>query len=98
VGPVVTDRLILAAALVALVNLPFGYWRVGARRLSASWFLAIHVPVLLVIGIRLLLDLPFSLRVLPFTVASFALGQWLGGRMRRSEAVASLLRGREPRE
>lgn len=76
-------KLVLAAILIVLVNLPFGYWRAGVRRLSGAWFLAVHLPVLLVVGIRLLLGVPFTWWVLPITVGSFALGQWLGGRWRR---------------
>jgi hypothetical protein len=93
----VTGRVALAAALIVLVNLPFGFWRGGVPRLSARWFLAIHLPVLLVIGVRLLLDLPFTLWILPVTVGSFALGQWLGGRMRHGTAIGSLLRKRNRR-
>ncbi len=77
-------KIALAVPLIALVNLPFGYWRAGVRKLSVPWFLAVHLPVLLVVGIRLLLGLPFAWWVLPFTVGSFALGQWLGGRWRKS--------------
>ncbi len=76
-------KLGLAAALIVVVNLPFGYWRAGVRKLSLPWFLAVHLPVLLVVGIRLLLGIPFAWWVLPITVGSFALGQWLGARMRR---------------
>ena len=78
-----SETLALAARLIVLVNLPFGYWRAGVRKLSAPWFAAVHLPVLLVVGIRLLLDLPFAWRVLPFTAGAFALGQWLGGWWRR---------------
>ena len=52
-------KLALAAVLIAAVNLPFGYWRAGVRKLSVPWFLAVHLPVLLVVGIRLLLGVPF---------------------------------------
>ena len=73
-------KLASAAVLITVVNLPFGYWRAGVRKLSVPWFLAVHLPVLLIVGIRLLLDVPFVWWVLPITVGSFALGQWLGGR------------------
>ena len=45
------------ALAVLIVNLPFGYWRVGLRRFSVPWFLAVHAPVPLVIGIRVLAGL-----------------------------------------
>ena len=76
-------KLALAAVLITVVNLPFGYWRAGVRKLSVPWFLAVHLPVLLVVGIRLLPGVPFVWWVLPITVGSFALGQWLGGRWRQ---------------
>lgn len=71
------------AALILLMNLPFGYWRAGVAKLSPSWFVAIHVPVVLAIGIRLLLGVGFRLATLPLYVAAFAGGQWLGGKGRR---------------
>ena len=74
----------LAAALIAVVNLPFGYWRAGERKLSARWFVAVHVPVLLAIGIRLALGVGLAWSTLPILVGAFALGQWLGGRVRHS--------------
>ena len=76
-------KLASAAVLITAVNLPFGYWRAGVRKLSTPWFLAVHLPVLLVVGIRLLLGVPFVWWVLPITVGSFALGQWFGGRWRK---------------
>ena len=42
-------KLVSAAVLITAVNLPFGYWRAGVRKLSAPWFLAVHLPVLLVV-------------------------------------------------
>jgi hypothetical protein len=72
------------ASLVWLINLPFGWWRAGVRRRSAPWFLAIHIPVLLSIGLRLSLGVGFHLATLPLYVAAFALGQWVGGRVLRA--------------
>ncbi len=76
-------NLLTAAGAVTLVNLPFGYWRAGVRKLSAPWFVAVHAPVLLAVLIRLGLHVPLAWRTLPVMVAAFALGQWLGGRIRR---------------
>ena len=36
-------------------DLSFGFWRVGVRRYSPPWFVAVHAPVPLVIGLRLML-------------------------------------------
>jgi hypothetical protein len=71
-----------AAASVFTVNLPFGFWRAGVRRFSVPWFLAVHVPVPLVIGIRLLSGLGWRPITIPFFVAAFIAGQFTGGRLR----------------
>jgi hypothetical protein len=71
------------ATLIFVVNLPFGAWRAGLRKLSPAWFVAIHLPVVLVIGMRILMGVPFRLVTLPLYVAAFFLGQLAGARARR---------------
>jgi hypothetical protein len=71
------------ALLILVMNLPFGAWRAGVRKLSPSWFVAIHVPVVLAIGMRILIGVPFRLATLPIYVAAFFLGQLAGARARR---------------
>ncbi len=71
-----------AAGLVALVNLPFGFWRAGLRTLSAPWFVAVHAPVPIVLGIRWAAGLGLHWQTLPLFVAAFFGGQWLGGALR----------------
>lgn len=61
-----------------LINLPFGYWRGGFRKLSFWWFVAIHAPVPLVIVIRKLNDLHLTWELAPFLLGSYFLGQFLG--------------------
>ncbi len=75
------EWVVLAAAIVVL-NLPFGYWRAGTRKLSLPWFLAIHVPVPAIIGLRLLTGIGFQVATLPLTVGAYAIGQFVGGRLR----------------
>ena len=72
----------IAIAATFLVNLPFGYWRGGLRKLSPAWFVAIHAPVPIVIGLRFLLGLPFRWAVLPLFVAAYFGGQYVGSRTR----------------
>ena len=72
----------LAALAVFAVNLPFGCWRGGQRRLSAAWFVAVHAPVPFVVALRWILDRPFSLRTLPLFVAAYFAGQFAGARLR----------------
>jgi hypothetical protein len=68
---------------VLAINIPFGFWRAGARKFSPSWFMAVHIPVILGIGLRLLSKVGWSVAVLPPLAACFFLGQFLGGRLRR---------------
>ena len=65
-----------------LVNIFFGYWRAGARTFSVPWFLAIHLPVPVVMGLRLVLLSWYPVQIPVFVVAYFA-GQYTGGRVRK---------------
>ena len=76
-------KLWLVAAAVFLVNLPFGYWRAGVPTRSRQWFLAIHLPVPLVIALRFLSGLGWQLVSFPVLVGAFFLGQYVGGKLRR---------------
>jgi hypothetical protein len=77
-------RVTLLAILILLLNLPFGFWRAGVRKFSVPWFVAVHAPVPLAIGLRLASGLGFHAATLPIFVAAFFLGQFLGGRLRRT--------------
>jgi len=81
------------AAIVFVINVPFGYWRANVRKFSAGWFLAVHGPVPAVVLLRILSGLGFSLFTVPFMVGAFLGGQLLGGRMfswRKSRAEEPL--------
>ncbi len=78
----VSLQLLLMTGLIFLVNIPFGYWRAGTRRFSWPWFLAIHLPVGLTVGIRVLAGIRFIIGAFPLFVLAFFLGQSLGGRLR----------------
>jgi hypothetical protein len=79
----------LAIGATFLVNLPFGLWRAGLRKLSPTWFVAIHAPVPIVIGLRWALGLPFRWALLPLFVAAYFGGQFVGSRLRlRASASA----------
>lgn len=79
-----------AIAMVATfaINLPFGYWRGGLSKFSPAWFVAIHAPVPLVVALRFALGLKFRWVALPFFVASYFSGQYVGSR-RRMRALAA---------
>ena len=75
-------RLGGVALAVLIVNLPFGYWRAGLRKFSVPWFLAVHAPVPLVFGIRVLAGVGWHITTLPVLAVAFLSGQLLGGRLR----------------
>ena len=72
------------ALLIFAINLPFGAWRARLRKLSPTWFVAIHLPVVLAIGMRILIGVPFRLITLPLYVTAFFFGQLAGGRLWRA--------------
>ena len=86
-----TDVAALATVVAAtfLVNLPFGYWRAGLRKMSAPWFVAIHAPVPIVVALRFALGLSFSWTNLPLLVGAYFAGQAVGVRIARRRAVNS---------
>lgn len=75
--------VLVMVALVVLINIPFGYWRAGVRKFSLQWALAIHLPVLIAIAIRVLHEIPFEPATLVGTTIALFLGQSLGQRSRR---------------
>jgi hypothetical protein len=72
-------KLILISLIVLIVNIPFGYWRASVDRFSWRWFLAIHIPVLFVIGLRLASHLGFAWYTYVVMITAFFLGQKIGG-------------------
>jgi hypothetical protein len=85
----------LVAALILLVNLPFGFWRAGVRRLSFAWFVAVHAPVPIAVGLRHAIGLGWEWKSLPLFVAAYFAGQFLGGRMGRRHSARLALRAGE---
>ena len=78
------------ALLVFLLNLPFGYWRASVRKMSPRWFLALLIPVPLVVALRIYSGLGWKLISFPVIVGAFFLGQFVGGRVR------NIIQGRGP--
>ncbi len=74
-------RVSVVLAIVVLVTVPFGFYRAYTRKLSLRWFLAIHVPVVLVFLARF--EAHLSYVFIPLTVLTFAAAQFLGGRAGR---------------
>lgn len=86
-----TTKLLWVAVGVFLINLPFGYWRAGVKKFSRAWFLAVHSPVPLVVGLRLLSGIGWQLASMPVLVAAFFGGQFLGGRLRAVKPPGGML-------
>jgi hypothetical protein len=74
-------EIILLLCLGAfLLNLPFGYFRAGTVKFSWQWFTAIHLPVFLIIIMRILSGV--SWHAIPFVFLADIAGQFAGGMLR----------------
>lgn len=71
-------ELILIGILVYTINIPFGYWRSNVKAYSLQWFLAIHIPVPIIIGLRIVSGIGFAWYTYVFLVTAFFLGQKTG--------------------
>jgi hypothetical protein len=75
-------NLALLIAIIVLLNLPFGYWRSHTQKFSLLWFLAVHLPVPLIIVLRLLSGIGWHMATYPLFVGSFIVGQFIGGKLK----------------
>jgi len=73
-------KILFIAFIIVLLNLPFGFWRAGVEKFSVPWFLAVHIPVLFIIGIRFISGLGWQLMTFPFIIGSYFVGQFFGGK------------------
>ncbi len=64
-----------------LLNMPFGFYRMGVPRYSWRWFLAIHLPIPFIIAIRLGFGQGWQL--VPFLFVFAVIGQLAGGLLRQ---------------
>lgn len=71
-------NLIFVILFVFILNLPFGYWRANVKRFSLQWVLAIHIPVPIIILLRIYSNIGFELYTYPILVGAFFLGQFFG--------------------
>ncbi|MBE0429928.1 MAG: hypothetical protein IBX61_08670 [Thermoleophilia bacterium] len=77
-------HLSILCLAATLVNFPFGYYRVGVRKYSSRWFLAVHLPIPLLLVMRL--ELAVSMRAVPLIFTAAVLGQLAGGQIRKKWA------------
>ena len=73
-------KLFILALLVFIINLPFGFLRGGVKKFSFKWFLYIHLPIPLIILLRIYSDIGFAFYTYPVFIAAFFLGQLVGSR------------------
>jgi hypothetical protein len=76
-------QLTILLLIIFLINLPFGYWRANEHKFSKGWFLAIHLPIPLLILIRLILGITWQWPILLLSLTSFATGQAVGSLARQ---------------
>lgn len=69
------------AILVFLLNVPFGFWRYKTKKFSWQWILSIHLPVPIVIMLRIFSGLGWQLISFPVLIGAFFLGQFSGGKL-----------------
>lgn len=84
------------AGVAFALNLPFGFWRAGAPRFSRPWLLAVHLPVPIVVALRLASGLGFKLATFPAIIGACVGGQLLGGALRRSLKIRLRMSGPRP--
>lgn len=71
--------LLTLAALV--LNLPFGYFRVKAKKFSVKWFLYIHLPIPVIFLLRNMAGLGY--KFIPLMIIGAVAGQLIGGKLNR---------------
>jgi hypothetical protein len=78
-----TAEVLIVAGLTYLINIPFGYWRAQVKKFSKEWFLAIHLPVPLIVLMRILMGVHLNIPTIITFVVAFFLGQRTGVMLQR---------------
>ena len=71
--------LLNVAITVFILNIPFGYWRANTKKFSLQWFLSVHIPVPIIIALRIFAELGWHFITYPILIGAFFFGQLLGG-------------------
>jgi hypothetical protein len=69
---------IFLAFYVFLLNIPFGYWGKGTKKMSFNWFLAIHLPIFLSIFLRFAWNIETNWKIIVIFIIMFMAGQYTG--------------------
>lgn len=73
-------KIALVLLFTFLVNLPFGWLRRKERKFTFKWWLYIHLPIPLVIALRIWLEInPWWI---PVVIAVAVVGQIIGARLK----------------
>jgi len=64
--------------IVLIINIPFGFWRTGLKRLSLKWFLAIHIPAAFSVTLKFIAGIEKKWWVIILSVVIFLIGQYIG--------------------
>jgi hypothetical protein len=71
-------KLLVLTLVIFIINLPFGYLRGNVRKFSFKWFLYIHLPVPLIILLRIYSEVGFAFYTYPLFIGAFFMGQFVG--------------------
>ena len=71
-------KILIVSLVVFILNVPFGYWRVNVKKYSWQWVFAIHIPVPIIIALRVYAEIGFQWQTYLFLVSAFFLGQKVG--------------------
>ena len=74
-------KLLLVTSIVFLLNIPFGYWRENVKKFSLQWALSIHLPIPIIIIIRIYSGIGFKFFTYPLLIGAFVIGQLIGARI-----------------
>ncbi len=78
-------KLIIVTIAIFILNIPFGYWRRNVKKFSFQWFLAVHIPVPIIIALRIFVSIGFAWYTYVFFVGAFFLGQSFGAFLQKSK-------------
>lgn len=79
-------KIIFLAVIIFTLNLPFGYWRANVRKFSFKWFLFIHLPIPVIIFLRIFSHVGFAFYTYPIFIGAFIMGQFIGKKLSQQSA------------
>ena len=71
-------NLVIVTLVVFIMNIPFGYWRANVKKFGLQWALSVHIPVPLIVVMRIYSHIGFAWYTYVFLVSAFFFGQRLG--------------------